>query len=130
MFGVEGGVVEWVVPVLQLVGNEWVVQVSQLMLVVGGSVVVVVAGFVTDVGVDVVDVVAVVGTGPRIFAPRISAPGCFYGSHYHQIAVCPTPGRFLVSLCTGYLYTRKGSGFSLSFPLWVYLHLSAFWVQH
>ena len=121
MFGVEGGVVEWVVPVLQLVGNEWVVQVSQLMFVVGGSVVVVVTGVGTDVGVGVVDVVDT--------DPRISAPGCFYGSHYHQIVVYPTPGRFLVSLYIGYLYTL-GSGFSLSFPLWVYLHLSAFWVQH
>ena len=101
---------------------------SQLMFVVDGSVVVVVTGVDTDVGVGVVDVVDVVDTDPRI-----SAPGCFYGSHYHHIVVYPTPGRFLVSLYIGYhcysLYTLS-SGFSLSFPLWVYLHLSAFWVQH
>ena len=94
---------------------------SQLMFVVDGSVVVVVTGVGTDVGVGVVDVVDVVDTDPRI-----SAPGCFYGSHYHQIVVYPTPGRFLVSLYIGYhcysLYTLS-SGFSLSFPLWVYLPL-------
>ena len=87
--------------------------------------VVVVNGVGTGVVVGVVDVVGTV--------PRISAPGCFYGSHYHHIAVYPTPGRFLVSLYIGYhcyyLYTLS-SGFSLSFPLWVYLHLLPFWAQH
>ena len=77
--------------------------------------VVVVNGVGTGVVVDVA------GT-----APMISAPGYLYGSHYHHIAGYPTPGRFLVSLYTGYhccFLCTLSPGFSLSYPLWVFLPL-------
>ena len=80
--------------------------------------VVVVNGVGTGVVVGVVDVVGIV--------PKISAPGYLYGSHYHHIAVYPTPGGFLVSLCTGYhccFLCTLSPGFSLSYPLWVFLPL-------
>ena len=97
MFDVGGGVVECL-----------------LMLVV------VVVGVGTGVVGVVAGVVGVAGTDPMI-----SAHGYLYGSHYHHIAGYPTPGRFQVSLYIGfhcYLCTLS-LGFSLSYPLWVFLPL-------
>ena len=97
MLDVDGGVAEYL---------------SMLVVVVNG------------VGTGVVGVVAGVVDVAGI-APMISAQGYLYGSHYHHIAGYPTPGGFLVSLYTGcycFLCTLS-PGFSLSYPLWVFLPL-------
>ena len=102
MFDVGGGVVEYLL--------------LEVMLVV----VVVVAG----VGTGVVGVVAGV-VGVAGIDPMLSAHGYLYGSHYHHIAGYPTPGRFLVSLYTGYhcFLCTLSPGFSFFYPLWVFLPL-------
>ena len=98
MFDVGGGVVECLLMLVVVVVG------------VGTGVVGVVAGVVDVAGTD----------------PMISAHGYLYGSHYHHIAGYPTPGRFLVSLYTGYhccFLCTLNPGFSFSFPLWVFLPL-------